>query len=239
MLSAIVNACKTFFHQIKTAIKQSTKPETAVLATGVASDITRSRKDLIAENAILRQQLIVLKRQVKRPKFTLPLFESGQLCAGNDNPQQVQRQLTDWTNSGKVIQLRRGLYTLGPPYQSEQQHSYLIANRMVHASYVSLHTALSHYDLIPEHVAVVTSVTTGRPGKRQNPYGHFSYQHIQPALFFGFQYRQVTIRLVTGPLFAFVACIINSVYPLMNQRFLITQEELAEFKKEKIENLLV
>jgi hypothetical protein len=30
----------------------------------------RSRKDLIAENAILRQQLIVLKRQVKRPKFT-------------------------------------------------------------------------------------------------------------------------------------------------------------------------
>jgi putative transposase len=34
------------------------------------SDIRRSRKDLIAENASLRQQLIVLKRQVKRPKFT-------------------------------------------------------------------------------------------------------------------------------------------------------------------------
>ena len=70
MLSAIVNACKSFFHQIKTAIKQFTKPETAVLATGAVSDITRSRKDLIAENAILRQQLIVLKRQVKRPKFS-------------------------------------------------------------------------------------------------------------------------------------------------------------------------
>jgi transposase InsO family protein len=70
MLSAIVNACKSFFHQIKTAIKQFSKPETAVLATGAASDVTRSRKDLIAENAILRQQLIVLKRQVKRPKFT-------------------------------------------------------------------------------------------------------------------------------------------------------------------------
>jgi hypothetical protein len=34
------------------------------------SDIMRSRKDLIAENAILRQQLIVLNRQVKRPQFT-------------------------------------------------------------------------------------------------------------------------------------------------------------------------
>jgi hypothetical protein len=30
--SAIVNAGKSFFHQIKTAIKQFTKPETAVLA---------------------------------------------------------------------------------------------------------------------------------------------------------------------------------------------------------------
>ena len=66
MLSAIVNACKSFFHRIK----KFTKPETAVLATGAASDVTRNRKDLIAENAILRQQLIVLKRQVKRPKFS-------------------------------------------------------------------------------------------------------------------------------------------------------------------------
>jgi hypothetical protein len=55
MLSANVNACKSFFHQIKTSIKQFTKPETAVLAMGAASDATRSRKDLIAENAILRQ----------------------------------------------------------------------------------------------------------------------------------------------------------------------------------------
>jgi hypothetical protein len=70
MLSAILNTCKSFFHQIKTSIKQFTKPETAVLTTGAASDVTRSRKDLIAENAILRQQLIVLKRQVKRPKFS-------------------------------------------------------------------------------------------------------------------------------------------------------------------------
>jgi len=52
--------------------------------------------------------------------------------------------------------------------------------------------ALSHYDLIPEHVAVVTSVSTNRSGMWHNPYGHFSYQQIQPSLFFGFQYRQVT-----------------------------------------------
>ncbi|MFO7681271.1 MAG: hypothetical protein R6X34_14580 [Chloroflexota bacterium] len=64
MLSAIVNTCKSFFHQFKESVKQFTKPATAVLAAGAMSDIMRSRKDLIAENAILRQQLIVLNRQV-------------------------------------------------------------------------------------------------------------------------------------------------------------------------------
>lgn len=122
----------------------------------------------------------------------LPVFESGHLYAGADNSQHVQRQLSDWVQAGKVIQLRRGVYTLAPPYQSEHPHSYVIANHMVHASYVSLHTVLSHFDLIPEHVAVVTSITTGRPGTWQNLYGHFSYQHILLDLFFGFDYRQVT-----------------------------------------------
>lgn len=121
-----------------------------------------------------------------------PLFESELLYAGADDPRQVQRQLADWVRSGKVVQLRRGLYTLAQPYQVETPHSYTIANYLTRGSYVSLHVALSHYDLIPEHVAVVTSVTTGRPGMWQNQYGYFSYQHIQPALFFGFQYRQVT-----------------------------------------------
>ena len=127
------------------------------------------------------------------PNLTnLPVFESGHLYAGADNPQQAQRQLTDWVRAGKVVQLRRGFYTLAQSRQSKRPHSYVVANHMVRASYVSLHTVLSHYDLIPEHVAVVTSITTGRPGMWQNLYGHFSYQHIQSDLFFGFEYRQVT-----------------------------------------------
>jgi len=131
-------------------------------------------------------------QQVSSQLAALPLFKSGHLYAEAKTPQQVQRQLTDWVRTGKVVQLQRGLYTLAAPYQSERPHSYLIANHLVRGSYVSLHTVLSHYDLIPEHVAVVTSVTTGRPGKWQNQYGHFTFQHIQAALFFGFEYRQVT-----------------------------------------------
>ncbi len=51
-----------------------TKSATRSLALGSISDLTRTNKQLIAENALLRQQLIVLNRQVNRPNFK-PLDE--------------------------------------------------------------------------------------------------------------------------------------------------------------------
>jgi len=53
-------------------VKLWTKPATPVLAVDLLSDLTRSRTDLLIENALLRQQLIILKRQVKRPQLTNP-----------------------------------------------------------------------------------------------------------------------------------------------------------------------
>ncbi len=51
-------------------VKLWTKPATSVLIIGALSDLTRSHADLVVENALLRQQLIVLNRQVKRPQLT-------------------------------------------------------------------------------------------------------------------------------------------------------------------------
>jgi len=44
-----------------------TKPDTTSLLLGTLIDLSRSKFDLVAENALLRQQLIILRRQVKRP----------------------------------------------------------------------------------------------------------------------------------------------------------------------------
>jgi putative transposase len=44
-----------------------TKPDTTSLLLGTLTDLARSKSELVAENALLRQQLIVLRRQVKRP----------------------------------------------------------------------------------------------------------------------------------------------------------------------------
>jgi predicted transcriptional regulator len=56
-----------WFQQV---IKGWIKPSNPSLFTGTLSDLTRSRTDLFVENALLRQQLIVLNRQVKRPQLT-------------------------------------------------------------------------------------------------------------------------------------------------------------------------
>jgi hypothetical protein len=46
------------------------KPETSSLLLLTLTDLSRPRSELVAENALLRQQLIILRRQVKRPACT-------------------------------------------------------------------------------------------------------------------------------------------------------------------------
>ena len=47
---------------IQQLIKQWAKPATQSSISGIHSDLTRSRSNLVIENALLRQQLIVLAR---------------------------------------------------------------------------------------------------------------------------------------------------------------------------------
>src|SRR3990172_8620846 len=67
---------RKFIAWLQKRIKNWKKPAIPVLVSGVLSDLSRSRIDLVVENALLRQQLIVLKRQVKRPQLTDPVLFS-------------------------------------------------------------------------------------------------------------------------------------------------------------------
>ena len=69
MLTIANKLRRRFFDAVQYHIKRWLKPNTHSLAIGTASDLTRSKADLIAENALLRQQLIVLQRQSKRPQL--------------------------------------------------------------------------------------------------------------------------------------------------------------------------
>ncbi len=116
-----------------------------------------------------------------------PAFETGLLLAGRVNAGDVRRQLSRWTAAGKLVQLRRGLYALAPPYQRTAPHPFVLANHLVAASYVSAESALAFHELIPEFVPAVISVTTARPGRRDTPLGRFVFRHVRHGLFFGFR----------------------------------------------------
>jgi predicted transcriptional regulator of viral defense system len=113
-----------------------------------------------------------------------PLFETGLLLAGDVDPNDVRRQLSRWVRSGRIRKLRRGLYTLAPPYQNQNPHPFLIANSLVPGSYVSAQSALTFYNLIPEYTPRTLSVTTLHTS---NWDGGFRFQHLTANLFFGYQ----------------------------------------------------
>jgi len=117
------------------------------------------------------------------------LFDASALLSGADPPSEVHRMLSRWTASGRLIQLRRGLYVLAPPYARTPPSPVAIAGRLRRPSYVSLQSALAFHGAIPESVAVTTSVTTRRPGRWETRFGDFRYRHVHPDLFWG--YRQI------------------------------------------------
>jgi predicted transcriptional regulator of viral defense system len=121
-----------------------------------------------------------------------PVFETGLLLAGDVDPTDVRRQLSRWVKAGRLYQLRRGLYALAPPFQKVQPHPFLVANRLVPGSYVSLQSVLAEHSLIPEYVPVTTSVTTSRPGRWDTPLGSYLFRHLQPDLLTGFRRTALT-----------------------------------------------
>ena len=128
-----------------------------------------------------------------------PVFTTGMLAAGDVELPEVRRQLSRWRKAGRIIQLRRGLYTLSKRYRKVDPHPFLVANAISRPSYVSCQSALSYYGLIPEAVFMYTCVTTGRPAVHQNELGRFIYRHIKVDLFWGYRWFPLDTGLSHSP----------------------------------------
>lgn len=115
-----------------------------------------------------------------------PVFETGLLLAGKVNQNHVRRQLSRWTKTGRIIQLRRGLYALAAPYRKVKPHPFTVANLMVRGSYVSCQSALAYLGLIPEYVPTTISVSASRPASWNTELGTFTYRHIKPPFLYGY-----------------------------------------------------
>jgi len=74
MLTRLFRQCAQLGQALVRALRQrlatATKPAEPTVAVGALTDLVRGRPALIAENALLRQQLLILRRSVTRPRCT-------------------------------------------------------------------------------------------------------------------------------------------------------------------------
>ncbi len=116
-----------------------------------------------------------------------PLIDSSTFSLYNEKPQSLRRQVREWVKKDYLIPLKRGLYIFSSQWRKIQPSVVFMANFLVLPSYVSLEQALGFYEIIPEKVTVITSVTTKKTKIFKNSVGSFEYRSIKEDLFFGFK----------------------------------------------------
>jgi predicted transcriptional regulator of viral defense system len=124
-------------------------------------------------------------------EFKGRLFDFG--CFGMNQvhawqPGFDRNNLTRWLKRGYLIRLRQGLYTF-PEYRDKPDMALYFAGRIYNPSYISLHTALSSYGLIPEGVVQITSVTSLKTARFSNEFGNYEYHSVRNDLMFGYEPR--------------------------------------------------
>jgi hypothetical protein len=75
---------------------------------------------------------------------------------------------------------------LAPPYQRAPLHPFLVANKLIHGSYVSLYSALAFHGVIPEAVFTVTSVSHRRGSTFHTLLGDFVFRNVKRELVTGY-----------------------------------------------------
>ncbi len=69
VFSSIMQCICFHLHALQERVLRWIKPLTTSLVLGTFADLTRGRAELLVENALLRHQLIILRRQIKRPVY--------------------------------------------------------------------------------------------------------------------------------------------------------------------------
>ena len=118
--------------------------------------------------------------------FELACFNSHQIFAWK--PGFDRNNLSRWIKKGLLVRLRKGYFSF-PEYIGKPDYAFYIANCIYRPSYISLHTALSFYGIIPEAVVQIISVTPLKTASFVNAFAQYSYRTVKPELMFGYKLK--------------------------------------------------
>src|SRR5690554_4989852 len=124
--------------------------------------------------------------EFKKQFFDLACFNIYQVYAWH--PNFDRNNFTRWTQKGYLIRLRQGYFAFAE-YKNKADYSLYFANRIYRPSYISLHTALAFYGMIPEAVVQITSITSLKTASFSNEFGQYSYKSMKAALMFGYDLK--------------------------------------------------
>lgn len=126
--------------------------------------------------------------EFKSKFFDLACFNMHQVYAWY--PGFDRNNLSRWIKKGFIIRLRRGFYAF-PEYKDKADYILYFANRIYRPSYISIHTALSFYGIIPESVVQITSVSPLKTASFANEFGEYTYKSIKKEMMFGYDLKPI------------------------------------------------
>lgn len=99
------------------------------------------------------------------------------------------RRLAEWQKKGYIKKIINRWYIFTDI--EIKDHTLLwIANRIYSPSYISMEFGLSYYELIPEAVFTLTSISSRKTIIFETTLGAFSYRHLKPSLYFGYEIKE-------------------------------------------------
>ncbi len=108
-------------------------------------------------------------------QFGLIPIDFAALAAYFNDYKFPKDKISNLEKKGDLIRLKKGSYVVSTKIHNQPISKELIANHLYGPSYISLESALSFYNLIPERVHTILSLTIKRSRKFSTPLGNFEY----------------------------------------------------------------
>lgn len=160
--------------------------------------------------------------EFRKEFFEIGCFSTHQVYAWR--PDFDKNNLTRWTKQRLLVKLRQSYYAF-PEYLSQRDFSLYISNRIYKPSYISLHTALAFYGIIPEAVVQITAVSSLKTAEFNNEFGTYTYKKMRDYLIFGYDLLPLGDRTIQFATPEKALLDLLYLYPFYN-----TPEEMAELR---------
>jgi hypothetical protein len=109
-------------------------------------------------------------------------FDYGLLLQALKDYKKPRDKIRGLIRDKDIIRVKKGLYVLGRDY-NKPYNKLVLANLVYGPSYITGQTALAFWNMIPERVELIISMTTKRKKQFETPVGKFSYLYCPKTAF--------------------------------------------------------